>query len=42
MYAAASKKGGVGGVPQKVAKEFIASDEPGKLPKHVKSKGKRK
>lgn len=32
MYAAAAKPGGVGGVSQKVAKDFTAADEPGKLP----------
>jgi hypothetical protein len=32
MYAAASKKGGAGGVSQSVAKEFTAADKPGKLP----------
>ena len=32
MYAAAAKKGGVDGVPQSVAKEFVAADKPGKLP----------
>lgn len=32
MYAAAAKKGGVGGVSRKVAKEFVGADEPGKLP----------
>ncbi len=32
MYAAANKKGGVGGVSQSVAKEFVAADKPGKLP----------
>lgn len=32
MYAAASKKGGADGVPQGVAKEFVAADKPGKLP----------
>lgn len=32
MYAAAAKKGGAGGVPQKVAKEFVAADKPGELP----------
>lgn len=32
MYAAAGKKGGVGGVSQSVAKEFVAADSPGKLP----------
>lgn len=34
MYAAAAKKGGVDGVPQAVAKEFVAADKPGKLPAH--------
>ena len=32
FYAAASKKGGAGGVSQNVAKEFVAEDKPGKLP----------
>lgn len=32
MYAAASKKGGAGGVSQSVAKEFVGADKPGKLP----------
>jgi hypothetical protein len=32
MYAAASRKGGAGGVSQKVAKEFVGTDKPGKLP----------
>lgn len=32
MYAAASKKGGAGGVSQKVAAEFVSADKPGKLP----------
>ena len=32
MYAAAAKKGGAGGVSQRVAKEFVAADKPGKLP----------
>lgn len=40
MYAAASKKGGAGGVPQSVAKEFTAADKPGKLPEH-KGKSRR-
>lgn len=35
MYAAASHKGGAGGVSQSVAKEFVAADHPGKLPEHV-------
>ena len=34
MFAAASKKGGVGGVSQKVGKEFAAADKGGKLPEH--------
>ena len=32
MYAASSKKEGAGGVSQKVAKEFVDADKPGKLP----------
>lgn len=32
MHAAASKKGGAGGVSQEVAKDFVAADKPGKLP----------
>lgn len=36
MFAAASKKGGAGGVSQKVAKEFVAADKGGKLPEHAK------
>lgn len=35
MYAAANKKGGVGGVPQSVGKEFTSADEPGNLPEKV-------
>lgn len=38
MYSAAAKKGGAGGVSQDVAKEFVASDEPGKLPEKKKTK----
>jgi hypothetical protein len=34
MWAAASKKGGVAGVPQSVGKEFAAADPGGKLPEH--------
>lgn len=42
MYAAAGKKGGAGGVSQKVAKEFVAEDKPGKLPsKAAKRYGKK-
>jgi hypothetical protein len=36
MYAAASKKGGAGGVSQAVAKEFTEADKPGKLPEKKK------
>lgn len=38
MYAAASKKGGAGGVSQAVAKEFVAADPGGKLPEHKGAK----
>jgi hypothetical protein len=38
VYAAASHKGGVGGMPQSVAKEFVATDKPGKLPARKKAK----
>lgn len=38
MYAAAGKKGGVGGVSQAVGKEFAAADPGGKLPEHVDDK----
>lgn len=38
MYAASSKKGGAGGVSQKVAREFVATDKPGKLPEHKTDK----
>lgn len=38
MYAAASKKGGAGGVPQAVGKEFTGADKPGKLPEHKAKK----
>jgi hypothetical protein len=41
MYAAAEGKSTLG-IPAKVGKEFVASDNPGKLPKRVKAKGKRK
>lgn len=45
MWSAASKKGGVGGVSQKVGKEFADADPGGKLPKrrlsdNYKSKAK--
>lgn len=39
MYAASVKKGGAGGVSQSVAKEFVSTDKPGKLPER---KGTRK
>lgn len=38
MYAASSKKGGAGGVSQKVAKEFVEADKPGKLPERKASR----
>jgi hypothetical protein len=41
MYAAAAKKGGAGGVPQSVAKEFTAADQPGKLPEHKSERAKK-
>lgn len=37
MYAAASGKSTLG-IPKKVGEEFVKSDEPGKLPEHVKEK----
>jgi hypothetical protein len=40
MFAAASKKGGVDGVPQSVGKDFANADLGGKLPEKVKSKRK--
>ncbi len=40
MYAAASSPKGVGGVPKKVAQEFVAADRPGKLPETAKPKRK--
>jgi hypothetical protein len=39
MFAAAAKKGGVGGVSQSVGKEFANADPGGKLPAKKKSKG---
>lgn len=42
MAAAAHKKGGAGGVSQRVGREFIKADPGGKLPKTAKPKGKRK
>lgn len=38
MWAAADKKGGAGGVPQSVGKEFAKADKPGKLPEHKTSR----
>ena len=38
MAAAAHKKGGVKGVPQKVGKEFMKADPGGKLTKRAKGK----
>lgn len=40
MFAAAAKKGGAGGVSQKVGKEFADADPGGKLPKKIKPKRK--
>lgn len=37
MWAAANKKGGVGGVPQKVGKDFAKADPGGHLPKKAKA-----
>lgn len=37
MYAAAAGKSNIG-IPKKVAKEFVASDKPGKLPKRAKKR----
>lgn len=42
MYAAASKRGGVDGVPQSVGKEFVATDKPGKLPKRKVTRRKKR
>jgi hypothetical protein len=36
-WAAANKKGGVGGMPQKVGREFADADPGGKLPMRVKA-----
>ena len=38
MYSAASKEGGVGGVSQSVAKDFVDADKPGKLPERKGAK----
>lgn len=38
MFAAAAKKGGVGGVPQSVGRDFADADKGGKLPEHVGDK----
>lgn len=38
MYSASSKKGGAGGVKQDVAKEFVSTDKPGKLPERKGAK----
>lgn len=40
MWAASKKKGGAGGVPQAVAKEFAAADTPGKLPEKTSKMSK--
>ena len=41
MYSAASGKSTLG-IPRKVAKEFVASDKPGKLPKRSQASKKEK
>lgn len=41
MEAAAHTKGGAGGVPQSVGKEFAEADKGGKLPEHKGSKADR-
>lgn len=41
MFAAAAKKGGVDGVSQKVAKEFVKADQGGKLPEKVSKADRR-
>ncbi len=40
MFAAASKKGGAGGVSQAVGKEFAAADPGGKLPEKKSKRDK--
>lgn len=40
MFAAAAKLGGVGGVSQKVGREFANADPGGKLPERIKPKPK--
>lgn len=41
MHAAASRKGGAGGVPQSVGREFSQADKPGKLPEHKDDRSRR-
>ncbi len=41
MWAASQKKGGVGGVPQSVGKDFAEADQGGKLPERKGSKSDR-
>ena len=41
MWAAASHKGGVGGVSQAVGKKFASADPGGKLPEHETKEKKR-
>jgi hypothetical protein len=40
MHAAAARKGGAGGVSQKVGREFSKADKPGKLPEKKRKKRK--
>ncbi len=42
MWAAANKKGGVGGVSQAVGKEFAEADKGGKLPERKADRRYRK
>jgi hypothetical protein len=42
MFAAAAKKGGVGGVSQTVGKEFADADQGGKLPENIGDAAKKK
>lgn len=42
MWAASKKKGGAGGVPQKVGREFAKADKGGKLPAHARKKKRKR
>lgn len=41
MYAAAAGKSTLG-IPRKIGKEFVAADKPGKLPRRIAKKGKKR